>query len=400
MTGCDVFKGSGNANTGTSAIKLRGTIGINVSNNEFYNFNAVNDAAVWMVNDGACPFPCGSINEQAWIQNNTIGPNNWAFLMSVINGGDSSFEHNSISNFFDVGPGQSVLRLQTGAYLARGEFTANGNLGGGSITPTTITAASESGHVVSITAAGHGMPIGQPVPCVVAGISPAGYNGSFNCVASTTSALTYSNPIGSLGSATVTGATIVEAASLISSDGSSFMGDAEVFNNFAECTSNTCVSVAADFGATISASGFFYNGASNFFTGGNPDLSGINLTINLLESGGLPINLKGSWTPTATSLTTSGGSPTLEGLYTQLGNMVTFTVTITPAVSGTTSSTANTTYITLPTGLSAGQPAACYVTDDNTQNIGIGQILVSRIYLPSWSTDATTVVITGSYQLS
>lgn len=114
-----------------------------------------------------------------------------------------------------VAPAPNTLQ-QTGAFISQGGTTlATGtyqlltqlsdltSILAGSVT---ISSATWSTGVVTVTtASAHGIPSGDTVLGVIAGISPTGYDGTFSCTATGTNTFTYplaSNP----GSATVTGA--------------------------------------------------------------------------------------------------------------------------------------------------------------------------------------------------
>jgi hypothetical protein len=109
---------------------------------------------------------------------------------------------------------------------------------------------------------------------------------------------------------------------------------------------------------------------------------------------------KGAVTVTANSLTQTGGSATLSGHYSRVGNIVTVNVSITPVTS--TTATAGTSFLTF-TGL-PGNPArisAGAVGAEGT--ISVGTCVFSTngdLFLPTWSALAGVVYVTVTYELS
>jgi hypothetical protein len=109
---------------------------------------------------------------------------------------------------------------------------------------------------------------------------------------------------------------------------------------------------------------------------------------------------KGTTTVTANSLTQTGGSATLSGHYSRVGNIVTVNVSITPITS--TTSTAGTSFLTF-TGL-PGNPAriaAGAVGAGGTINVGACMFSTNGdLFLPSWSALTGVVHVTVTYELS
>lgn len=105
---------------------------------------------------------------------------------------------------------------------------------------------------------------------------------------------------------------------------------------------------------------------------------------------------EGNFTPVATNLTVVG-TPTYSCNYTRVGNLVTFNIIITVS-GGTTASTANSTYLTLP--ITPANRSVCNVVDGNVNSLGAGFIdTTGRVYLPTWSARSTAIYISGSYNI-
>jgi hypothetical protein len=101
-----------------------------------------------------------------------------------------------------------------------------------------------------------------------------------------------------------------------------------------------------------------------------------------------------SWTPVATSLTIVTGA-TYTGSYTRVGNLVHFVISV--ATTGTTASTAGTTYFTLP--VTAAENDVCTaveLTAFASRGNGVIAANTMRVYPPSWAATANTVVISGT----
>jgi len=109
--------------------------------------------------------------------------------------------------------------------------------------------------------------------------------------------------------------------------------------------------------------------------------------------------LESSWTPTATNVTTTG-SPTYSGTYTRIGNRVMFEITISVS-GGTNAFTGNSTYLTLPSGLTPTSLGSCSAVLANTTQVGHCYISTTgRVYLPTWAASNQTVFISGQYPVS
>jgi len=103
-----------------------------------------------------------------------------------------------------------------------------------------------------------------------------------------------------------------------------------------------------------------------------------------------------SWLPTFTSLTTTVGSPTITGYYTQLSKYVClFNIVVTPASGGTTSATAGTTYASnFP--LTMNGDGVCWAVANNLgTSAGMCTQINSRVYVPTWTTVSNPVTVIG-----
>lgn len=109
----------------------------------------------------------------------------------------------------------------------------------------------------------------------------------------------------------------------------------------------------------------------------------------------------GTWTPTFTGLTIvlGGGSVSYSGRWQRIGNIVKFTVTITPSGGATTASIAGTSYCDM--GVPASFPDGC-VSANLITFVGLGTGAIDevndRIYPPAWAATTNTVVISGVYE--
>ena len=101
-----------------------------------------------------------------------------------------------------------------------------------------------------------------------------------------------------------------------------------------------------------------------------------------------------AWTPSFTGLTTSGAA-TITGSYWKIGSMVFWVIHIVPGTS--TSSTAGSTYCSVPIGTPVGL-WTCSAADDGAVSHGVGLIGTSGvIYTPTWSSITVAVEISGCY---
>lgn len=108
--------------------------------------------------------------------------------------------------------------------------------------------------------------------------------------------------------------------------------------------------------------------------------------------------LESTWTPTATNVTVTG-TPTYSGTYTRVGNRVFFEIGIT--TTGTNAFTGNSTYVTLPSGLTPTVGGSCSAVATNTTSVGHCYISTTgRVYLPTWAASSQTVYISGNYPVS
>jgi len=124
--------------------------------------------------------------------------------------------------------------------------------------------------------------------------------------------------------------------------------------------------------------------------------------LSAAEHAALTGSLTGSGTPTFTGLTVvlGGGSVAYAGRFQKHGNVVKFTITITPSGGATTASTAGTTYCDAPT--SVGYSDTCAAGNDTTK-VAVGNGVVDstndRVYSPSWTATSDVIVLSGSYEV-
>ncbi|MBI4232478.1 hypothetical protein HY605_04565, partial [Candidatus Peregrinibacteria bacterium] len=111
---------------------------------------------------------------------------------------------------------------------------------------------------------------------------------------------------------------------------------------------------------------------------------------------------QGIFTVTPTNLTVVGGTGvTFTNKYTEIGNVVTFSVVIHPN-GGTTKSTNGSTYLTTSSG---GLPASTTWSSsvngsrnaDHSYTTGNGATNGTLIYLPAWNASSSDISISGSY---
>lgn len=98
------------------------------------------------------------------------------------------------------------------------------------------------------------------------------------------------------------------------------------------------------------------------------------------------------WTPTFTSLTTTG-TPTITGRYYKIGPLVYFWVLVTPATDST--ATAGTTYINnFP--LEVTTDGACAAVSGLLGGtLGMIDAATNRIYVPGWTTVTVPLTVVG-----
>jgi hypothetical protein len=103
-----------------------------------------------------------------------------------------------------------------------------------------------------------------------------------------------------------------------------------------------------------------------------------------------------SYTPVATGLTQTGGSATITGHYTLVGNLVYFQILITPVTS--TAATGGTTHLTLPTVPARDSTGS--LADYSSASLGSALIYAAgpAVYVPSWSANTNKIVISGVYE--
>ncbi len=105
-----------------------------------------------------------------------------------------------------------------------------------------------------------------------------------------------------------------------------------------------------------------------------------------------------SWTPVPTNLTIVTGA-TLTGSYTQVGNLVHFSISIT--TTGTTASTAGTTTLSIPfTAAENDLCAAAELTTYTSYGNGIIAGGTMTIFPPTWAPTANEVIISGTCRIT
>jgi hypothetical protein len=99
-----------------------------------------------------------------------------------------------------------------------------------------------------------------------------------------------------------------------------------------------------------------------------------------------------------TNLTWTGGTGTVAGTCKIVGGITYFNLVITPAGSGSTS-TSGTAYATLPAHITPSGMASCSASDGNYPPVvGNGCYIYSNILLlPIWTTDTGAVSVSGWY---
>ena len=157
-------------------------------------------------------------------------------------------------------------------------------------------------------------------------------------------------------------------------------------------------------GAGVAGSSPFMDSGLGFFKLDNAPVApvqGISFASSIVQRSVDPNILdayleSSSFVPAATNLTVVG-TPSYVCNYTRVGNLVTFNIVITVS-GGTTASTANSTYLTLP--ITPSNHSVCNVVDGNVNSLGAGFIdTTGRVYLPTWSARSTAIYISGSYNI-
>lgn len=120
------------------------------------------------------------------------------------------------------------------------------------------------------------------------------------------------------------------------------------------------------------------------------------------EHTALTNSVQGTWTPTFTNLTVvpGTGAASYDGRYTRIGRTVFYKIKISCTGTATTSSTAGTTYCTLP--IAASEDDTVTVSNKNTLlGIGVGFLDATndRCYPTSWTATGNTIIISGKYEV-
>ena len=97
-----------------------------------------------------------------------------------------------------------------------------------------------------------------------------------------------------------------------------------------------------------------------------------------------------SWSPVFTNLT-AVGTPTISGVYYQNDGFTDFAIKIVPGTN--TSSTAGSTTVALPFNVTADVPAG--VVAANSVSFGVVNASGKTIFLPTWTTVAVPITISG-----
>lgn len=129
---------------------------------------------------------------------------------------------------------------------------------------------------------------------------------------------------------------------------------------------------------------------------GKPDLSWI-IFFNALYEGdtGSPATGNGSWTPSFTNLTETGGSATLTGRYYRFNGrrLCYFSATITPVTN--TSAVAGSTYINNFPLTFIADGIVFAVTGGSGSGSGHIVAANNRIYVPTWTNITTAITLVG-----
>jgi hypothetical protein len=153
---------------------------------------------------------------------------------------------------------QGGTNLPTGTYSL---LTAQGDLTPLLPTPQAITSLTWLSSVVTATCAvAHGYPVGETINLTVAGVTPAGYNGTFACTIASTTTFTYAlvaNP----GTQTVAGTVVATNTSVLSAMVNTFYDQPGQLSVYVlELGPNTAAAGIAALDAYIIANpGFFYS---------------------------------------------------------------------------------------------------------------------------------------------
>jgi hypothetical protein len=109
-------------------------------------------------------------------------------------------------------------------------------------------------------------------------------------------------------------------------------------------------------------------------------------------------NTEGTWTPTAAGLTVVGGTAILSGKYTKIGNVVYYTITVTPSNPGTTTIAATSASFTLPS-TPVSITGATFI--NSTLDVrGDGYVFTDgKVYITNWAVSVRYFYITGFYFL-
>ena len=157
-------------------------------------------------------------------------------------------------------------------------------------------------------------------------------------------------------------------------------------SDYGQVVGNTVV-----FPGTFSSGTFFTTfNTTNLLVGENADIpTATTATISREYS-------QGTFTPTATNLTTTGSGCTLTGAWTKIGRLVNWNITVTPIGGATSASTvSSTTFSTLP--FTAAVPSAFAAASGAVASLPNGLVSGTTVFAPTWSATNSVVYLNGSY---
>lgn len=122
--------------------------------------------------------------------------------------------------------------------------------------------------------------------------------------------------------------------------------------------------------------------------------------VNFGSGTTLTLYQEGTWTPTASGITTTG-TVTYGGSYTRIGRLVVFAIIITMAAASTSAAAAGAS-ITLP--FSAARDSGAVISNNNNNYTGSGQVHFGNVNVTAWTTTtgaaSSLIYVTGVYEVS